>query len=110
MHCVWCRMEAAPSVPFHERAPDLIKEEDVQSSQQDASEADELLPSRAWPRHDNAENHVPRQDRLKADISYEHSLEQSLPGELLVMEAPPVYRKHQSHLNLDRLARLYSAC
>lgn len=102
-------MEAAPSVPFHERAPDLIKEEDVQSSQQDASEADELLPSRAWPRHDNAENHVPGQDRLKADVSYEHSLEHSLPGELLVVYLS-VYRNHQSCLDLDRLARLYSVC
>ena len=79
---VHCRMEAAPSVPFHERAPDLLKEEDIQGSQLSGLESDDPLPSRAWPRHEDAENHVPQQDRQKADISYEHGPEPALQGML----------------------------
>ena len=77
-----CRMEAAPSVPFHERAPDLLKEEDIQGSQLSGPESDDPLPSRAWPRHEDIENQVPQQDRQKADVSYEHGIEHMMQGVL----------------------------
>lgn len=76
-------MEAAPSVAFHERAPDLIKEEDIANSHQKGSDSDELLPSRAWPRHDDAENHVPAEDRQKADICYDSA--QACQGDMFYL-------------------------
>ena len=34
-------MEAAPSVPLHERAPDLLKEEDIQGCQLSGLDSDD---------------------------------------------------------------------
>ena len=69
-------MEAAPSVAFHERAPDLLKEEDMHSTQPGASDAEDMLPNRPWPQHDNAENDMPAQHaqhRARTDICYDPS-------------------------------------
>ena len=69
-------MEAAPDVAFHQQAPDLMTEENVQSAQPEASDAEDMLPTRPWPQpqHDDAENDRPpghEQHRARVDISHE---------------------------------------
>lgn len=79
--CTFCRMEAAPSVAFHQRAPDLMQEEDVHSVQPEASDAEDMLRTRPWPQHDDAENDRPAgnaQNRARMDVS--HDAHQSCQG------------------------------
>ncbi len=67
---VGCRMEAAPSVPFHERAPDLMTEEDLQSNQLEAKESVNRLQAAQWqlPRDSKGSLSAGKADR--ADLAF----------------------------------------
>ena len=65
------RMEAVPSVPFHERAPDLMKEEDIKNNQLEAEEsANRLQGSCQQPPRDIKEG-LPEEKQQRADISFQ---------------------------------------
>lgn len=65
-----CRMEAVPSVPFHERAPDLMKEEDIKNNQLEAEESANRLQGSCWqPPRDIRESLLDERQQ-RADISY----------------------------------------
>ena len=67
---ITCRMEAVPSVPFHERAPDLIKEEDLKNNQLEAEESANRVQGSCWqPPRDTREG-LPEEKQQRADISY----------------------------------------
>ena len=63
-------MEAAPSVAFHERAPDLMTEEDLQSNQLEAEESVNRLQAAQWqPSRDSTES-VPAGKADRADLAF----------------------------------------
>ena len=66
-----CRMEAAPSVPFHERAPDLMKEEDVKNNQLEAEESADRVQGSCWQPPRDIGDGLPEEKPHRADISYQ---------------------------------------
>ena len=63
-------MEAVPSVPFHERAPDLMKEEDLKNNQIEAEESANRLQGNGWQPHRDVREGIPEDRQQRADISY----------------------------------------
>lgn len=66
-----CRMEAAPSVSFHDRAPDLMAEEDLQSNQLEAEESVSRLQASHWQAPRDTKEGLPAGKADRADLSYE---------------------------------------
>ena len=64
-------MEAAPSVPFHERAPDLMKEEDVKNNQLEAEESADRVQGSCWQPPRDIGDGLPEEKPHRADISYQ---------------------------------------
>lgn len=64
------RMEAAPSVSFHERAPDLMQEEDLQNSQLEAEESATRLQGSHWQQPRDTKEGQPAERAGRADLSY----------------------------------------
>ena len=65
-----CRMEAAPSVPFHERAPDLMAEEDLRSSQLEAEESVNRLQAAHWQLPRDLKESAPAEKADRADLAF----------------------------------------
>lgn len=63
-------MEAAPSVSFHERAPDLMQEEDLQNSQLEAEESATRLQGSHWQQPRDTKEGLPAERAGRADLSY----------------------------------------
>ena len=63
-------MEAAPSVSFHERAPDLMQEEDLQNSQLEAEESATRLQGSHWQQPRDTKEGQPAERAGRADLSY----------------------------------------
>ena len=63
-------MEAAPSVPFHERAPDLMTEEDLHSNQLEAEESVNRLQAAHWQLPIDLKESVPAGKADRADIAF----------------------------------------
>lgn len=64
------RMEAAPSVPFHERAPDLMTEEDLQSNQLEAEESVNRLQAAHWQLPRDLKESGPAGKADRADLAF----------------------------------------
>ena len=64
-------MEAAPSVSFHDRAPDLMAEEDLQSNQLEAEESVSRLQASHWQVPRDTKEGLPAGKADRADLSYE---------------------------------------
>ena len=64
-------MEAAPSVSFHDRAPDLMAEEDLQSNQLEAEESASRLQAPHWQVPRDTKEGLPAGKADRADLSYE---------------------------------------
>ena len=62
-------MEAAPSVAFHERAPDLMTEEDLQSNQLEAEESVNRLQAAHWQLPRDSKESVPAGKADRADLA-----------------------------------------
>ena len=63
-------MEAAPSVPFHERAPDLMTEEDLQSNQLEADESVNRLQAAHWQLPRDSKESLPTGKADRADLAF----------------------------------------
>ena len=63
-------MEAAPSAPFHERAPDLLKEEDVKNNQLEAEEPANKVQGSCWQPSRDMREGLLEEKKQRADISY----------------------------------------
>ena len=63
-------MEAVPSVSFHERAPDLMQEEDLQNSQLEAEESATRLQGSDWQQPRDTKEGLPAERAGRADLSY----------------------------------------
>ncbi len=63
-------MEAAPSVPFHERAPDLMTEEDLQSNQLEAEESVNRLQAAHWQLPRDSKESLPTGKADRADLAF----------------------------------------
>ena len=63
-------MEAAPSVPFHERAPDLMAEEDLRSSQLEAEESVNRLQAAHWQLPRDLKESAPAEKADRADLAF----------------------------------------
>lgn len=83
-----CRMEAVPSVPFHERAPDLMKEEDVQNNQIEAEEAANMVQGSCWPPSRDMREGLPEEKQQRADISYRLSKGEAHPIRAETQKSP----------------------
>ena len=66
-------MEAVPSVSFHERAPDLLKEEDIQNNQLEAEEPANQVQGSCWQPSRDIREGLPEETKQRADISYRPS-------------------------------------
>ena len=66
-----CRMEAVPSVPFHERAPDLMQEEDIKNNQLEAEESASRLQGSCWQPPRDMREGFPEERQQRADISHQ---------------------------------------
>ncbi|KAL3145682.1 Homeobox protein HD-1 [Trebouxia sp. C0010 RCD-2024] len=64
------RMEAVPSVPFHERAPDLMKEENIKHNQLEAEISATRLQGSCWQPPRDMREGLPEERQQRADISY----------------------------------------
>ena len=64
-------MEAVPSVPFHERAPDLMKEEDIKNNQVEAEESASRLQGSCWQPPRDMREGFPEERPQRADISHQ---------------------------------------
>lgn len=63
-------MEAAPSVAFHERAPDLMTEEDLQSNQLEAEESVNRLQAAHWQLPRDLKESIPAGKADRADLAF----------------------------------------
>lgn len=63
-------MEAVPSVPFHERAPDLMKEENIKHNQLEAEISATRLQGSCWQPPRDMREGLPEERQQRADISY----------------------------------------
>ena len=63
-------MEAAPSVAFHERAPDLMTEEHLQSNQLEAEESVNRLQAAHWQLPRDSKESLPTGKADRADLAF----------------------------------------
>ena len=63
-------MEAAPSVAFHERAPDLMTEEHLQSNQLEADESVNRLQAAHWQLPRDSKESLPTGKADRADLAF----------------------------------------
>ncbi len=64
-------MEVAPSVAFHDRAPDLMTEEDLQHNHLEAEESANRLTGSIWQPPRDMQEGFPAEKADRADLSFD---------------------------------------